>query len=138
MENKRAPVELDPKLALGLLGHAEFGRVAFVFNGVPTIRPLNHVVVDGRVIVYTRHSSAFAREVLHQSSLQVAYQADEIEPHSRLGWSVLITGTATVVSRERHSEQLGMQVRSWLDRPLDTVIAIRPREISGLRLTIGK
>lgn len=137
MENKRVLVELDPKVALGMLGHAEFGRVAFVANGIPIIRTLNHVVDDGRIIIFTRHSSAFAQAVLNQPDLQVAYQADEIERHSRLGWSVLVTGTATDASNDRRSEQLGRKVQSWIDRPLDTVIAIKPQEVTGLRLTIA-
>lgn len=137
MDNQRVPVELDPKLAFGLLGHAEFGRVAFVSDGVPTIRPLNHVVVDGRIIIYTRHTSAFAQAVRGHEGLQVAYQADEIERHSRLGWSVLVIGTATDVSHDRRSPQLALQVQSWMQHPLDMVIAINPEEVSGLRLTIG-
>lgn len=137
METKRVPVKIEPKLALGLLGHAEFGRVAFVFNGTPTIRPLNHVVDDGRIIVFTRHTSAFAQAVMGEAGLRVAYQADDIDPHSRLGWSVLVSGTAANASDDRRAEQLGKKVQSWIDRPLDTVIAIDPLEISGLRLTIG-
>lgn len=138
MEEKRVPIDLDPKLALGLLGHAEFGRVAFLADGGPTIRPLNHVVVDGRIIIHTPHTSAFAKAVRDHARLQVSYQADEIEPHSRLGWSVLVAGTATDVSDDRRSEQLGRQVQSWIDGPLDMVIAIDPQEVTGLRLTIGK
>lgn len=137
MENERVPVELDPKLALGLLGHAEFGRVAFVAEGVPTIRPLNHVVLDGRIIVYTRHTSALGRAVRHQADLPVTYQADEIEPHSRLGWSVLVKGTAVDISRDPHADQIGLQVQTWMKHPVDMVIAIEPQEVTGLRLTIA-
>lgn len=137
VENERVPVELDPKEAIGLLGHAEFGRVAFVADGVTTIRPLNHVLLDGRIIVYTRHTSKLARAVREQVDLQVAYQADEIDPHTRLGWSVLVTGIAVDVSNDLHAYQLGLQVQSWMKLPLDMVIAIEPREVTGLRLTIG-
>ncbi|WP_205328322.1 pyridoxamine 5'-phosphate oxidase family protein [Glycomyces sp. YM15] len=137
MENERKPVELDPKVAMGLLTHAEFGRVAFVAGGLPTIRPLNHAVFEGRIFVHTRHSSVFAEAVRARPGLEVAYQVDEIKPHSRLGWSVLVAGAATDVTGERGAEQLGKRVRSWIDRPLDTVIAIKPRTVTGLRLTIG-
>ncbi len=138
MENKRVPIQLGPKIALGLLERAEFGRVAFLSETGPTIRPLNHVVVDDRILVHTRHTTAFAKAVIGHPGLAVAYQADEIEPHSRLGWSTLVTGTATEVTDEHRAERLGPQVRSWVDNPLDTVIAIDPEEITGLRLTIAK
>ncbi|WP_205328575.1 pyridoxamine 5'-phosphate oxidase family protein [Glycomyces sp. YM15] len=136
MENERVPVEIEPSLALGLLGRAGFGRVAFVANGAPTIRPLNHVVLDGRIILYTRHTSALAQAIRAQADLQVAYQADEIDQDTRLGWSVLATGTARDISKEIHADQLGLQVQSWMKYPLDMVIAIEPQQVSGLRLTI--
>ncbi|MEV3936787.1 pyridoxamine 5'-phosphate oxidase family protein [Glycomyces sp. NPDC049804] len=138
MENERVPVELDPEVALGLLDRAEFGRVAFLADDTPTIRPLNHVLLDGRIILYTRHTSALGRAVRRRAGLQVAYQVDEIEPRTRLGWSVLVTGTATDVSREPHATQIGLQVQSWMKHPLDMVIAIEPQTITGLRLTVGK
>lgn len=137
MEHERVPVELDPKLALELLGRAGFGRVAFLSDGVPTIRPLNHVVLDGRIIIYTRHTSALGQAIRHQADSQVTYQADEIEPRTRLGWSVLVTGTAADISRDPHAGQLGLQVQSWMKHPLDMVIAIEPQEVTGLRLTTG-
>ncbi|MDA1360998.1 pyridoxamine 5'-phosphate oxidase family protein [Glycomyces luteolus] len=137
MDSERKPVELDPKVAMGLLIHAEFGRVAFVADGLPTIRPLNHAVFEGRILVHTGHASVFAEAVRAQPGLEVAYQVDEIKPHSRLGWSVLVAGTAVDVTGERGAEQLGKRVQSWINRPLDTVIAIKPRTVTGLRLTIG-
>jgi nitroimidazol reductase NimA-like FMN-containing flavoprotein (pyridoxamine 5'-phosphate oxidase superfamily) len=138
VDNEREPVELEPNVAMGNLIHAEFGRVAFIVDDLPVIRPLNHAVVDGDIIVYTRHSSTFARAVRAQPGLPVSYQADEIKPHSHIGWSVLVTGTATDVSDHPMATQLGRQVQSWIDRPHDTVIAIHPSRVTGLRLTIGR
>ncbi|PRY62549.1 pyridoxamine 5'-phosphate oxidase family protein [Glycomyces artemisiae] len=134
MENKRVPEELDPEAALGLLDRAEFGRVAFLADGVPTVRPVNHVLLDGRIVVFTRHTSALGRAVRRQADVQVAYQADQIDPGTRTGWSVLVAGTAADVSRGPHAAQLGLQVQSWMKLPLDMVIAIEPQEVTGLRL----
>ncbi|MDN3243157.1 pyridoxamine 5'-phosphate oxidase family protein [Glycomyces tritici] len=136
MEHEREPVRLEPKVAMGYLIHAEYGRVAFVVDGLPVIRPLNHAVVDGEIVVYTHHASAFAEAVKAQPGLPVSYQSDEIKAHSHFGWSVLVTGTATDVSDHPRAAQLGRQVQSWIDRPHDMVIAIHPREVTGLRLSI--
>jgi nitroimidazol reductase NimA-like FMN-containing flavoprotein (pyridoxamine 5'-phosphate oxidase superfamily) len=138
VEYEREPVKLEPKVAMGYLIHAEFGRVAFVVDDLPVIRPLNHVVVDGEIIVYTWHASAFAEAVRARPGLPVAYQSDEIEAHSHTGWSVLVAGTATDVSDHPRAGQMGKQVQSWIDRPHDMVIAIHPHEVTGLRLTIGR
>lgn len=138
MERQRVPVEIDPEAALDLLGRAEFGRVAFVVDGAPVIRPLNHVVLDGRIFVFTRHTSAFARAVKAGDGIQVAYEADEVEPDTRLGWSVLVAGTAVDVSRDPHAAQIGLQVESWMRDPLDMVIAVDAERVSGLRLVAAK
>ncbi|MEV3937603.1 pyridoxamine 5'-phosphate oxidase family protein [Glycomyces sp. NPDC049804] len=136
MDDKRVPTPLNATLALGLLGQEEFGRVAFISEGRPTIRPLNHVLVEGLIIVHTGHHTAFAQAVLAEPGLHVAYQADAIDKHTRLGWSVLVAGTASDVTDSRRTERLGPRVHSWLQRPLDTAIAIRPHKVTGLRLTI--
>jgi nitroimidazol reductase NimA-like FMN-containing flavoprotein (pyridoxamine 5'-phosphate oxidase superfamily) len=137
VEHEREPVELEPNVAMAYLIHAEFGRVAFVVDDLPVIRPLNHAVVDGDIFVYTHHASAFAKAVRARPGLPVAYQSDEIKPHSHIGWSVLVAGTATDASDHPRAVQLGRQVQSWIGRPHDTVIAIHPREVTGLRLTIA-
>lgn len=137
MDNEREPVELESKAAMAYLTHAEYGRVAFIVDDLPVIRPLNHAVVDGDIYVYTHHASAFARAVHARPGLPVSYQSDEIKPHSHFGWSVLVKGTATDASDHPRATQLGRQVQSWIDRPHDTVIAIHPTEVTGLRLSIA-
>jgi nitroimidazol reductase NimA-like FMN-containing flavoprotein (pyridoxamine 5'-phosphate oxidase superfamily) len=137
VDDKREPVELEPKVAMAYLTRAEFGRVAFIVNDLPVIRPLNHAVVDGDILVYTHHASTFAQAVLARPRLPVSYQVDEIQPHSHIGWSVLVKGTATDAAAHPRTTPLGRKVQSWIDRPHDTVIAIHPSEVTGLRLTFG-
>ncbi len=137
MQTQRRLIELDRAEALGLLAHAPFGRVVFTVGGLPTVRPINHVVVDGEVVVHTRGDSAFARAVRRSPGLVVAYQADEIEPHGRLGWSVVVSGTADAVDDPERASRLARQVGTWVDHPVDTVIAIRPQVVNGFRLTIA-
>jgi len=137
VQTQRRLIELDRTQALGLLERAPFGRVVFTIGGLPTVRPINHVVVDGEVVVHTRESSAFGRAVRKSPGLVVAYQADEIEPHSRLGWSVVVFGTASTVEDPERATRLAKQVGTWVDHPVDTVIAVRPQVVNGFRLTIA-
>ncbi|MCH7230566.1 pyridoxamine 5'-phosphate oxidase family protein [Glycomyces sp. L485] len=137
MKTQRNLVELDRAQALGLLERAPFGRVAFISEGFPTIRPYNHVVVDGEIIVHTRQSTAFAQAVIESAGLEVAFQADEIEPHHRLGWSVVVSGIASEMTDRRRAEPLARQVRTWIDHPMNTVIVIKPQVVSGFRLTVA-
>ena len=123
--------------ALDLLGRAQFGRVVFTLGGLPTVRPINHVMVDGEVIVHTRSETAFAQAVQRTGGLIVAYQADQIDLSGRLGWSVVVSGLAYTVDDPSRAEHLARQVNSWIDQPMDTVIAIKPQVVSGFRLTVS-
>lgn len=100
MPSKPAPsahmVVLSREEALKLLGTVPLGRVAFTDQALPAIRPVNHIVAEGDIIVRTHGGSALLGHAL-QSEV-VAYEADEIDPATRTGWSVVATGTATRVA----------------------------------------
>lgn len=53
-QSAREVVELDRDEAMRLLASVDHGRVVFTRAALPAIRPVNHLVVDGRVIVRTR------------------------------------------------------------------------------------
>lgn len=96
----REVVELDGVEAMRLLASVGHGRVVFTSNALPAIRPVNHLVDDGRVIVRTRLTAKVSAAVRSNAGagVVVAYEADDLDPHQRLGWSVVVTGLATTVS----------------------------------------
>lgn len=137
MQQQRHLFELGREDALGLLARAPFGRVVFTHRALPTVRPVNHIVADGEVVIRTRLTTTFGQAVTSAGGLIVAYQADEIEPHSRLGWSVVVTGTAYVITDPDRVASLTPQVKSWLDHEMDGLIAIKPQVVNGFRLTVA-
>ncbi|MFE2964420.1 pyridoxamine 5'-phosphate oxidase family protein [Streptomyces sp. NPDC059340] len=51
-------VELSCNEALKLLGTVQLGRVALTDQALPAIRPVNHLVDEGEIIVRTHGGSA--------------------------------------------------------------------------------
>jgi acyl-[acyl-carrier-protein] desaturase len=68
--------------------------VVFTRQALPAIRPVNHLIDDGRMIVRTRLVAKVAVTTRsHNNSDEVmAYEADERDPERRTVWSVVVTG----------------------------------------------
>lgn len=102
-QSAREVVELDRDEAMRLLASVDHGRVVFTRAALPAIRPVNHLVVDGRVIVRTRLTAKVSVAVRSSADagVVVAYEADDLDPRRRTGWSVVVTGLATEGQRSR-------------------------------------
>ena len=131
----RAIVQLDRAAALTLLATVPIGRVVFSRNALPAIRPVNHLVEeDGRIIVRTRLTSRLTSAVRGNSDVVVAYEADEIDPHQRTGWSVVVTGLARTVTDPERIARYESLLHPWVDHVMNTVIEIEPSIVTGIRL----
>ncbi|GAA2544197.1 MULTISPECIES: pyridoxamine 5'-phosphate oxidase family protein [Streptomyces] len=133
----RRSVELDTDEALRLLGRMSFGRIVFTRHALPTIRPVNHVLDDGDVVIRTHEGMALtarAREA-DDRGVVVAYEADSIDPLTHLGWSVVVTGYAHLVTDPRELARYRSLLRPWVNRAMDYAVRIRPDLVTGIRLT---
>lgn len=128
-------VALDRAEAIRLMGGIGYGRVVFTRDALPAIRPVNHFVeTDGRVIIRTRLTSRLTSTIRADPGVVVAYEADDIDPVTRTGWSVVVTGLARPVTdplRVAHYERL---LRPWIAATMDTVVEIVPTIVTGIRL----
>jgi hypothetical protein len=118
--------------ALQLLGSVVLGRIAFTVDALPTIRPVNHIVDHGDVIVRGHRGvdvvlRAAAGEV-------VAYSADVIDPHTYVGWSVTLTGVAQLIENSAMLARYPAVVRPWEAYEEGYVILIHPEIVTGLEL----
>ncbi|ONM48036.1 pyridoxamine 5'-phosphate oxidase [Nocardia donostiensis] len=131
----RRTVELARDEALGLLASVPFGRIVFTSNALPAIRPVNHLVdSEGFVVVRTRLLSGLAALMRPGRSVVVAYEADEIDPVRRIGWSVVVTGLARTVTTPERVAEYGRTLQPWVEPRTAAVITIEPTIVSGLRL----
>jgi len=130
----REVVELDRAEALRLLASVGHGRVVFTRDALPAIRPVNHLVDNDRVIVRTRLTSKVSTAVRStDSGVVVAYEADDLDSRRQLGWSVVVTGMATTITDPGHIARYEQLLRPWVNKVMDTVIAIEPEIVTGIR-----
>jgi len=127
--------------ALRLLASVPYGRVVFTLAALPAIRPVNHLVDEGDIVIRTRRltgiSAALATQaaaVEQASDLVVAYEADLIDPVERTGWSVVVTGLARQVEDPERLARIADRLQPWVDSAMDAAIAITPEIVDGIRL----
>lgn len=136
---------LDRDEAMELLGSVAFGRLVFTLSALPAVRPVNHVLDDGDIVIRTRRLAGVSTALAEATdgrlggsgSIVVAYEADVIDPDTRLGWSVVVTGFAETVTDLARLARIERHLHPWLDSVMDTAIAITPEVVSGIRLVAG-
>ncbi|WP_055524792.1 pyridoxamine 5'-phosphate oxidase family protein [Streptomyces graminilatus] len=133
----RVSVELDGVEALRLLGSVSLGRIVFTRLALPTVRPVNHVVVDGDIVIRTHGDATLARYAQQNGDpgAVVAYEADDIDPDTHTGWSVVVTGYARLVTDPHELDRYRALLRPWVSRRMDHAIRISPELVTGVRLT---
>ncbi|GAA2248920.1 hypothetical protein GCM10010145_15360 [Streptomyces ruber] len=133
----RRSVALDDCEALRLLGSVSLGRIVFTRQALPTVRPVNHVLDDGGIVIRTHEGSALTSHTRHGegSGVVVAYEADAIDPATHLGWSVVVTGYARLVTDPRELARYRALLHPWVERTMDYAVRIRPDLVTGIRLT---
>lgn len=128
--------QIDDREAMGLLATVDHGRVVFNDKALPAIRLVNHVVDDGRIIVRTRLAAKVSTAVRSgaNAGVVVAYEADRLDPERRAGWTVAVTGWATTITDPEQLERYGRLLHPWVNMTMDTMIAIQPEIITGIRI----
>ena len=120
--------------ALALLGSVSLGRIGFTSRALPVIRPVNHIIADGSIIIRSHEGAAIMSAAHPADGAVVSYEADAIDPAGRLGWSVVVTGVARLVTDPEDAARYRRLLHPWTDGQADYVIRISPELVSGFRL----
>lgn len=87
------------------------------------------------MVVRTSAASELVRAI---DGSVVAFEADEVDTESHSGWSVVVTGSATLVTdRSDHARLLRTGPRSWVPCPEETFGRIEPELVTG-RVLVGE
>ena len=134
----RQAIDLTESECLRLLASVSIGRVVFTHRAMPAIRPVNHVV-DGRTIIIRTHLGAAIAARASDSGGEpqgsvVCYEADDLDPARRTGWSVIVTGMARLVTDPAAVDRDAAAIEPWIAGDLNQVVAIEPQIVSGIRL----
>jgi CBS-domain-containing membrane protein len=121
---------------LDRLRHAPMGRLAFIREGGPVVLPVNHGVDDVGVVFRTTWGSKL---LMAEQQGPVAFEVDGMDEDGETGWSVLVTGSASIVYESddvNRLERLG--VRSWAGVDEDVLwVRIMAEDISGREIVRG-
>ncbi|MFJ9775771.1 pyridoxamine 5'-phosphate oxidase family protein [Kitasatospora sp. NPDC101157] len=134
-----APTGLSPRsaeLSRGeaweLLGSISYGRVVFSQSALPAIRPVNHVLADDCVIIRTNRGAALLSPA--QDGAVLAYEADVLDPLTRSGWSVIVTGIATLVTDPEEQHRYSELLQPWIGGHMEHVVRISADLVTGYRI----
>lgn len=117
-----------------LLRSVPVGRVAFVEGGDPVILPVNHRI-DGRSIVF--RSGYGSKLDAAWNEVPAAFEVDGWDADQQTGWSVLVRGTAELITDDEVTRRLDeSQDPSWVHEleGASSWIRLRPNEVSGRRI----
>ena len=123
-------MDLDRAESLRLLAAKKVGRLAFVTDGVPMIMPMNFTLAGDQLIFRTLAHGSVARAVDNA----VAFEVDDIDDFLEAGWSVVVSGRATLLSEAELARLHGGEPEPWAEGPRTLFLAIPIEQVSGRQL----
>lgn len=88
-------VDLDPQECVTRLAEAPWVRIGFLADGAPTVLPINVLLHEDAIFFRTAPGSKLGTAA---ASGTVAVEADGGDADTRIGWSVLARGEASIVT----------------------------------------
>lgn len=131
MEPERGLVALSRDMCLDLLRRESVGRVVFTERALPAVLPVSFAVLGEDVVICTDGSGRIARAA--QAGV-LAFEVDDIDPRTRTGWSVVLTGTAQFVTDAGELAAAEAALDPWVPSPHDIVIRIPSTLVTGREL----
>jgi len=124
---------LDIGECVSLLERRHLGRVAFLDEGLPTILPVNYVLVEGLVVFRTDAGGKLEAALRGE---QIAFEIDGVDAADRTGWSVLVRGPAERVSDPTELARLrAMPLVAWAPGAKPHYVRIRANAVTGRRIS---
>jgi nitroimidazol reductase NimA-like FMN-containing flavoprotein (pyridoxamine 5'-phosphate oxidase superfamily) len=117
---------------LALLASIPVGRIGLSIGALPVVLPVNFVVAGDEIIIRTAEGSKLDAALQHAV---VAFEADEFDPLSHSGWSVLVRGTSRVLVLPGEIDRARrLALRPWANEQSDRYVAISTDLVSGRRV----
>jgi uncharacterized protein len=124
--------ELDATECLLLLGRHTVGRLAVVQDGRPAVFPVSYRR-DGGTIVFRSDDGTKLAAIARSG--EVAFEIDQLDPRSRSGWSVAVTGRATEITDPLELAAVErLRIEPWAPGAKARYVRIAPDTIGGRRI----
>ena len=122
---------LSREACLRLVRLVPVGRVGVVVGGIPVVVPVNFAIWGEDVVFRTGTGDKLVAAV---SRNVVTFEVDSVDLGTRSGWSVLLTGGASEITRPDERAAVGeLGLESWVPGR-GRYIRIRADEVSGRRI----
>ena len=122
---------LNRRQCLDLLQEVRVGRLIFTEDALPAVQPVNFRMWRDDVVIRVAGGAKLAAA---SDNLVVAFEADELDPDLRSGWSVTVVGHAQPITAvDDLVEIAGTFVQPWVQGRRDHFIRIRTEKITGRR-----
>jgi hypothetical protein len=123
--------ELNRRQCLDLLQEVRVGRLVFTEDGLPAVQPVNFRLWHDDVVIRVAGGGKLAAAAENQ---MVAFEADELDPDLRTGWSVVVVGHAQEITGvDELVEVAGTFVQPWVDGKRDHFLRIKSEKMTGRR-----
>ena len=115
-----------------LLTSADIGRVVLTDRALPTALPVSYVL-DGDDIIF--RTGEGAKLAAARRGTVVAFEVDHFDPALRIGWSVVVTGVATVVTDpDDLSHVLELGIPTWVAAESAHFVRLPTAMVNGRRV----
>lgn len=123
---------LEREQCLELLETVRVGRLVFTEHALPAVQPVNFRLWRDDVVIRVAEGAKLAAA---NDNVVVAFQADELDPDLRAGWSVTVVGHAQrIVDVGDLVELSGTFLQPWVNGTRDYFVRIRTEKVTGRRL----
>jgi hypothetical protein len=124
--------ELPTAECLQLMATVPVGRIVYTRQAMPAVEPMNFAIDRGAIVIRASAGGKLAAALQHAV---VAFQADELDPATRSGWSVTVVGRTEEVTDRYEVARLGkLGLTCWAPGTRDHFIRITPGMVTGRRL----
>jgi len=118
--------------SVALLATQDVGRLVYTRRALPAVSPVNFVLRDGAVWIWTASTSSMWQAV---RGAVVAFEADRLDAVTRSGWSVVVLGVAQLIV---DPAEIGRALRDgpepWVSGRKEHLIRVPIEEVSGRRI----
>jgi nitroimidazol reductase NimA-like FMN-containing flavoprotein (pyridoxamine 5'-phosphate oxidase superfamily) len=122
---------LNRRQCLDLLQGVRVGRLVFTEDALPTVQPVNFRLWRDDLAIRVAGGAKLAAAA---HNLVVAFEADELDPDLRTGWSVTVVGHAQPITDVNELVELsGTFLKPWVDGRRDHFVRIRTEKMTGRR-----
>jgi transcriptional regulator with XRE-family HTH domain len=123
---------LTPAECRAYLAYGGVGRFLFLAPRGPVAIPVNYRVLAGDIIFRTGSAAVIAACTPGQL---VSFDVDHLDDVLSEGWSVLVSGTARLVTASRdRAETAALGIAPWAGGDYDTCVRLTAAEITGRRI----